>query len=181
MNRRRPPRHTGLYEWMQSIVTVFLVAFTLLTFVGRTMGVQLVSMTPTLLDGDRMIVQSIFYTPERGDVIIFSRNDFQEGAALVKRVIALEGDVVDIDTQAGIVYVNGAALHEPYTNGPTLVAGDMIYPYVVPAGHVFVIGDNRNHSTDSRHSVIGPVDEREIIGKVVAVVLPFDRARLFVF
>jgi len=169
-------RFRGLYDWMQSIVMVFLAVIFLLTFVGRTMAVQYESMTPTLLDGERMIVRSIFYSPRHGDVIIFSRHDFQDGAALVKRVIAMEGDVVDINTETGTVYVNGRALYEPYTNGPTNRAGDMDYPFTVPAGHIFVIGDNRNHSQDSRHWEIGPVDEREVIGQVVAVIMPFDRA-----
>jgi len=169
----------GLYEWMQSIVMVFLLVLVLLTFVGRTMGVQYQSMSPTLHDGDRMIVRSILYTPSAGDIIVFSRNDFEDGAALVKRVIALAGDVVDIDTESGLVYVNGFPLHEPYTSGPVRVTGTISYPFTVPEGHVFTMGDNRNASTDSRHVEIAAVDEREIIGQVVAVVLPFDRARLF--
>jgi len=174
----RPVRYQGLYDWMQSLVMVFLAVIFLLTFVGRTMAVQMQSMAPTLLDGDRMIVRSILYTPQRGDVIIFAKQEFQDGVALVKRVIALAGDVVDLNTETGVVYVNGVALDEPYTSGPTNMAGDLSYPFAVPEGHVFAIGDNRNGSRDSRHREIGPVDEREIIGQVVAVIMPFDRAGL---
>ena len=174
-----PSPNQGLYEWIQSLVPMFLVVLILLTFVGRTIGVQHESMTPTLLDGDRMIVRSIFYTPSQGDVIIFSRQGVEDGNAMVKRVIAIAGDVVDIDPVAGIVYVNGIALYEPFTNTPTNRTGDISYPLTVPEGHIFVLGDNRNHSRDSRCADIGPVDEREIIGQVVAVFMPFSRAQFF--
>jgi len=172
-----PVRFQGLYEWMQSIVIVFLIILCLLTFIGRPMGVHGYSMMPTLSEDDRMIIRSIGYTPDRGDVIVFSRHDFEEGAALVKRVIALAGDVVNLDAVAGMVYVNGILQDEPYINDLTRRAGNMSFPFTVPEGHVFVLGDNRNHSTDSRDMTIGAVDEREIIGQVVAVVLPFNRAR----
>ena len=188
MNAVQAPPHQGLYEWLQSLVPMFLIVLVLLTFVGRTIGVQHDSMNPTLFDGDRMIVRSIFYTPARGDIIIFSKQYFQDGAAVVKRVIALAGDTVDINTQTGVVYVRHAGqqyaftpLYEPFTSGPTHIAGDMVYPFTVPEGHVFVIGDNRGNSTDSRHTCIGAVDEREIIGQVVAVFLPFNRAQFFLF
>jgi len=171
--------YKGLYEWMQSIVIVFLFALGVLTFVGQTIGVLGPSMEPTLVENDRMIVRSIFYTPDRGDLVVFSRHDFQDGAALVKRVIALAGDVVDIDTSAGFVYVNGSRLHEPYTMELTHRPMTASFPFVVPVGHVFVLGDNRQNSKDSRDLVLGAVDEREIIGQVVAVVLPFNRAQWF--
>jgi len=176
MDEKSLVRYRGLYDWMQSIVMVFLAVIFLLTFVGRMMSVQMDSMTPTLLEDDRMIVRSVFYSPRRGDVVIFAKQEFQDGTALVKRIIALEGDRVAINTETGIVYVNDVALDEPYTNGPTNMAGNISYPYTVPPGHVFVIGDNRNHSLDSRHIEIGSVDERELIGQVVAVITPFDRA-----
>ena len=180
MNQEASPApFQGLYEWMQSVVMVFLAILALLTFGGQTIGVLGDSMLPTLAEDDRMIVRSIFYTPREGDIIVFSRHDFADGAALVKRVIALAGDVVDIDTTSGLVYVNGIPLQEPYTSGPVHVTGTIQYPFTVPEGHVFAIGDNRNASTDSRHIEIGAVDEREIIGQVMAVILPFDRARLF--
>ena len=172
--------HQGLFEWLQSLVPMFLIVLVLLTFVGRTIGVSQDSMNPTLFDGDRMIVRSIFYTPQQGDIIIFAKQYFEDGAAMVKRVIALEGDVVNI-TGTGLVYVNGVPLEEPYTSSPTLKTGNISYPHTVPAGHVFVIGDNRNHSADSRDIDIGPVDEREIIGQVVAVFLPFSRAQFFLY
>jgi len=171
-------RFQGLYLWMQSLVMMLLVIMFIVAFIGKPIEVRMASMTPTLLEGDRMIVRSIFYTPQRGDVVVFARHDFQDGQAIVKRVVALEGDVVDIDIDTGTVYLNGQALYEPFTNGPTNRAGDMSYPFTVPAGHVFVIGDNRNNSMDSRNTEIGPVDEREIIGQVVAVVLPLSRIGL---
>jgi len=174
-----PVRFQGLYEWMQSIVMVFLVILCLLTFIGRPMGVHGYSMMPTLSEDDRMIVRSVLYTPDRGDIVVFSRHDFEDGAALVKRVIGLAGDVVDLDTAAGTVYVNGIPQHEPYINDLTRRPGNMSFPFTVPTGHIFVLGDNRNHSTDSRDMEIGAVDEREIIGQVVAVILPFNRAQLF--
>ena len=174
----RKVRFMGLYDWMQSIVVMFLPIIFLLTFVGQTMGVQMESMSPTLHDGDRMIVRSIFYTPRRGDVIVFSLHDFRDGDALVKRVIGLGGDVIEINGDTGVVYVNGEPLTEPYISGPTHMTGNIDYPFTVPDGHVFVLGDNRRRSEDSRHRSIGTVDEREIIGQVMAVLMPFSRIGL---
>ncbi|MCL2367545.1 MAG: signal peptidase I [Oscillospiraceae bacterium] len=173
-----PLPYQGLNDWMRSVVTVFLPFLFILTFMGQTRAVEGVSMEPTLVAGEQMIIRSILYTPARGDVIILARHDLEDGAALVKRVIALAGDVVDIDTGTGTVYVNGLALDEPYTSGPTTFAGNITYPYTVPPGRIFVIGDNRGNSLDSRSSRLGSVDEREIIGQVVAVILPLNRARL---
>ena len=172
-------RFGELYLWMQSFVIMLLLVLGFLTFVGGPIGVQNISMMPTLAEHDRMIVRNLLYTPDRGDIIVFSRHDFEDGAALVKRVIGLEGDVIDIDTISGLVYVNGIALYEPYVNDLTRRLGSVHFPFTVPAGHVFVLGDNRNNSLDSRDIDIGAIDEREIIGQVVAVVLPLNRARLF--
>lgn len=177
MSEKKIP-YRGLYEWMQTIVVTFLLVLFLLLFIGRNIGVEQQSMTPTLLDGDRMIVRSILYTPSRGDIVIFAKQDFEEGTAMVKRVIGTAGDEIDIDTTSGIVYLNGAPLDEPFVNDLTFFAGDTIYPYIVPAGHVFVMGDNRNHSNDSRSTAIGSVDTREIIGQAIAVFFPFDRIGL---
>ena len=180
MNKEAKPAQYGeLYLWMRSFVIMMLLILGLITFVGTPIGVQNISMMPTLYEHDRMIVRTIFYTPDRGDIVVLSRYDFEDGAALVKRVIALEGEVVDIDTNSGLVYVNGVALHEPYVSEPTWRVGNIGLPFTVPAGHVFVLGDNRNRSMDSRDAEIGAVDEREIIGQVVAVYLPLNRARLF--
>ena len=158
---------------------MMLLILGLITFIGTPMGVRNISMMPTLYEHDRMILRSIFYTPDRGDIVVLSRHDVEDGNALVKRVVALAGDVVDIDTASGLVYVNGIALHEPYTSELTHRVGNIGFPFTVPAGHVFVLGDNRNRSMDSRDMELGAVDEREIIGQVVAVYLPLNRARLF--
>ena len=176
-----PVRYEALYEWMRSFVTIILPILFLLNFVGQSIPVQGTSMMPSFRDGDQMIVRSIFYEPQRGDVVTFARQDFLDGAILVKRVIALAGDVVDINAATGTVYVNGIVLDEPYASGPTEQAGNISYPFTVPPGHVFVLGDNRswNGSLDSRHADAGPIDERELLGRVVAVVFPLDRLELF--
>ena len=178
-SKQEKVKHQGLYDWMQSVVTTFLFIMILLTFVGRTMGVENTSMMPTLHDSDRMIIRSIFYTPAPNDIIVFSTQSFEDGASLVKRVIALAGDTVDIDFDRGIVYRNGLALEEPFVNSQSNLRGDVMFPQVVPEGHVFVLGDNRNSSADSRNSSIGHIDEREIIGRVVALITPINRAQLF--
>ena len=97
------------------------------------------------------------------------------GKPLVKRIIACEGDTVELDTEKGLVYVNGQALEEPYTAEPTYEAGDMTGQITVPEGCVFVMGDNRNHSTDSRFSDVGFVDSRDILGRVLLRIFPMDQ------
>jgi len=174
----KPVRFQELFNWMQSIVVVVIFLLGVLTFIGTPLGVHGYSMMPTLDANDRMLVRSIFYAPDRGDVVVLSRRDFEDGTALVKRVVALEGDVVNIDAESGLVYVNDMPLHEPYVSELTRRLGSVSFPFAVPAGHVFVLGDNRNRSMDSRDIEIGAVDEREIIGQVVAVFLPLNRARL---
>jgi len=175
----KPVRFKELYLWMQSLVFMLLLMLGFFAFIGTPMGVQNVSMMPTLSEQDTMIVRRVLYTPDRGDIVVLSRHDFEEGAALVKRVIGIAGDVVDIDAASGLVFVNGAPLHEPYVSELTRRMGNIGFPFTVPAGHVFTLGDNRNNSMDSRDMEIGAVDEREIIGQVVAIILPFNRARLF--
>jgi len=167
---------------MQSFVIVFLPVILLLTFVGQSVEVRGNSMLPTFQHGDQTITRSIFYTPQHGDVIVFSRHDVQDGTMLVKRVIALEGDVVDIHPVTGTVFVNYVALDEPYASDPVTLPGDITYPFTVPPGYLFVLGDNRSPggSLDSRSTSLGPVDEREVIGQVVAVIAPLGRIGLFV-
>ena len=128
-------------------------------------------MFPTLLDGDRVVTSRLFYTPQCGDIVVVQTDTFGP-KAIVKRVIATGGQTVDIDFEKGIVYVDGVALNEEYTAELTLTQEDFSGPITVPEGCLFLMGDNRNASTDSRSSRVGMVDERCVLGKVWAIALP---------
>jgi signal peptidase I len=164
-----------LYDWVQCIVSAVLCCILIFVFCGRLISVDGSSMYPTLHNGDRVITSNLLYTPKYGDIIILSSDSFEESfgsGALVKRIIATEGQTVDIDFEAGIVYVDGAALDEPYVNELTYTKESVDFPVTVPEGCVFVMGDNRNASTDSRDLRVGMVDTRNIIGKVYLVAIP---------
>ena len=132
------------------------------------------SMYSTLWDGDWLIVLSnVFYQePEYGDIIVACKDSFNDGEAIIKRVIATEGQTVDIDFEAGVVYVDGVALEEDYTFTPTNVREGTQFPLVVEKGCVFAMGDNRNESLDGRDPRIGQIDKREILGKALFLLYP---------
>lgn len=162
-----------LYEWVQALVCSVLAVVMLFTFVVRLIGVDGYSMLPTLQDGDRLLVlNSMLYSDYRyGDIVVLRKDTFLE-EPIVKRVIATEGQTVDIDFLNGTVYVNGEALREDYINELTFLEEGTEFPLTVPKGCVFVMGDNRNHSSDSRHSRLGTVDVRYVIGKAVVLAFP---------
>ncbi len=149
------------------IMIVFLLVFRVIIVSGS-------SMYSTLLDGDYLLLLSnVFYhEPEQGDIVVISKESFDNGSAIVKRVIATEGQIVDIDFANGIVYVDGLPLEEDYINTPTNVEESMAFPLIVDENCVFVMGDNRNASKDSRNPEIGLVDKREILGKAVILLYP---------
>lgn len=170
-------------SWQQNAVLylhdlVYLLAAIMLVFIliFRIVIVDGTSMNQTLLHGDYLLLMSnTFYrNPQYGDIVVISKDSFDDGDPIVKRVIATEGQTVDIDFYAGVVYVDGIALDEPYTNTPTNTEGGMLFPLTVEEGCVFVMGDNRNRSRDSRYPEIGQVDEREILGKAIFLILPGD-------
>ena len=130
-------------------------------------------MESTLFSRDRVLISNLFYTPEQGDIVVFRKASYKE-EALIKRVIALEGQTVDIDFEEGLVYVDGVALNEPYVNTPTNMQLDFEGEITVPEGCVFVLGDNRNKSNDSRDDRIGCIDERFILGRVVLRITPLS-------
>jgi len=163
-----------IYDWVECFVTPFVFVIFIFIFVCRTNLVDGTSMLPTLEDGDRMLVSNLLFTPEQGDIIIFRKASFKE-EPLVKRVIAVAGQTVDIDPVAGTVSVDDVVLEEDYISEPTSLMYDVTFPVTVPEGCVFVMGDNRNDSADSRYGPIGMVDTRYIIGKVYAVITPFSR------
>ena len=146
----------------------------LFTFVARIIVVSGASMENTLHGGDLMLVWSLGYAPRQGDVVVVTQESYQEDS-IVKRVIALEGQTVDIDYYTSTVYVDGKPLKEDYIKEEMLVPsyGEGVNHVTVPEGCIFVMGDNRNHSADSRLPLIGIVDERCVIGRGVAVVFPF--------
>lgn len=174
MEEKRFQRNVDILDWYDALVFALAVLVLLFAFCARIVVVSGSSMNDTLTDGDRLLVQSTFYTPQRGDVVVVD-GYINYGKPLVKRVIAKGGDTVDIDTDAGLVYVNGEALDEPYTPEGTLSAGDVTFPLTVPEGTLFLMGDNRQHSTDSRSSSIGFIDERDILGKVLLRLYPFGK------
>ncbi len=162
-----------VYDWLQCIVTALLVCVLVFVFLARMIGVVGSSMVDTLHEGDRIIISNLFYTPKQGDIVVLLKESLREDA-IVKRVIAVEGQTVDIDFENGIVYVDGVALDEPYIYEPTFTAEDFDGEVTVPEGCVFCMGDNRNGSTDSRDSRVGMIDTREILGRVILRVFPFD-------
>jgi len=162
-----------VYDWIQCVVTALIFCVLLFVLCVRLVDVVGPSMMPTLKDNDKMIVSNLFYEPKQGDIIIFKKTEFKD-EALVKRVIATAGQTVDIDFDRGIVTVDGVALDEPYIAELTANRIDFSGPMTVPEGCIFVMGDNRNESTDSRDSRIGMVDTRLVIGKVYFRAFPFS-------
>ncbi len=160
--------------YLHDIVHLLAGILLVLLLVFRVVIVSGPSMNRTMVDGDYLLLLSnLFYgSPEQGDIIVASKNSFKNGEPIIKRVIATEGQVVDIDFEAGIVYVDGTALDEPYTNTPTNLQEGIVFPVTVKEGCVFVMGDNRNSSKDSRNPEIGQIDCREILGRAIFLILP---------
>ena len=154
----KPLRGQNLMEWYEALISAALVLVLVFSFFFRIIQVDGESMVPTLDNGDKLIVWGAGYEPQRGDV----------------RVIAKGGDTISIDYSTGAVTVNGELLQEDYIAEPTYLGYDVEFPYTVPEGTVFVMGDNRNASLDSRSSYVGCIDERDILGKVLLCFLPFS-------
>ena len=178
------PRRPGaeLYEWLQLFLGCVVAAVVLFTCVARLTRVDGESMNNTLQDGELMLIWSLGYTPKQGDIVVLNKTtvilpDWNEPRAIVKRVIATGGQTVDIDYNTGAVYVDGQPLDEPY------IPEDMYLPFgpdmqgthwEIPEGSIFVMGDNRNHSTDSRDDRLGIINTDYILGKVVLALWPIS-------
>lgn len=169
-----------LFFWLQALVMALVALIVLFTFVGRIISVDGPSMLPTLHDKDMLLLRSIGYTPKQGDIVVLTKDfDHYVDQPIVKRVIAVGGQTVRIDYEESKVYVDGVALNEPYINEKLMFrpGGKLtIEELTVPEGSVFVLGDNRNNSSDSRHYELGAIDNRYILGEAIMILLPFSDA-----
>ena len=168
-----------IFEWMQSIINAVIVVTLICTFAIRIINVDGTSMMNTLIDGDKLIVTSYFHNYSYGDVVIISRGTELE-KILVKRVIATEGQIVDINTETGKVTVDNVVIDDQkYTKDGlgTFNIADVEFPVTVPEGMVFVMGDNRAVSKDSRDSEVGFIDVNNIIGKAELILIPSDATK----
>ena len=174
--KRDPSAGLDLYLNVRVLVSMMAIFVLLFTFVARIIVVSGESMENTLLGGDLILVWSLGYTPGQGDIVVLTQESYQEDS-IVKRVIAVEGQRVDIDYSSGTVYVDDVPLKEDYTKERMFLPfyGEGINHVTVPEGCIFVMGDNRNHSADSRYPDIGIVDVRCVIGRGLMVVFPFNR------
>ena len=172
-----------LFYWLNALTTALVSLVLVFTFIGRLTRVQGESMTNTLQDQQLLLVWSLGYEPKQGDIVVLNKTTVEHlgGVAIVKRVIATGGQTVDIDYDAGTVAVDGQVLDEPY------ILEEMLWPssshmqethFEVPEDSIFVMGDNRNGSTDSRHEWLGAIDEDYILGQAVAVLWPLGRIGL---
>ena len=165
---------TACLEYLHDIVYILAVILLVFTFCARVVIVSGSSMFSTLVDGDYLLVlnRPLCGELDQGDIVVASMDRFKDGEAIVKRVIATEGQTVDIDFRSGVVYVDGEAMQEDYIYTPTYLSEGMEFPLVVEEGCVFLMGDNRGDSRDSRAPEIGQVDTREILGKAVFLMMP---------
>lgn len=171
-----------VYTLLHDLVYILACVTIVFVFAIRLVGVDGDSMYPTLHDRDYLgLLSNVFYQEvEQGDIVVMTVPYFQT-EPIVKRVVATEGQQVDIDFTAGLVYVDGVLLDETYIYEPTYLSYDemgqgLTYPATVPEGCIFVMGDNRNHSADSRYAPVGMVDERDVLGKVLCVLFPGKNA-----
>lgn len=172
------------YDWLQMLTFVLVTVVLVFTFLGMVIGVSGTSMYPTLHHRDIMVIQRVGYTPAQGDVVVLRKDSFLE-EAIVKRVIAVAGQEVEIDYDHNTVYVDGVALDEPYINPEDedvmVERSGMVYrEFTVPEGCIFVMGDNRNGSTDSRYAELGMVDTGYVLGRALCVAFPFHHIQSLV-
>ena len=182
-----------ILEILESVVISVFVVLMLFTYIARPVTVDGRSMEPTLYDQDKLIMRTLFYTPKVGDIVIIdnqksytyniSEDEVIEGQGLekriIKRVIALGGQEVDIDFETGVVTVDGKQLEEDYIFDLTKTnARAFDYPVKVPEGYIFVMGDNRNNSTDSRSGYVGFVKEEDVLGEAIMRFYPFNKMKL---
>ena len=175
--RQKEPETTwrdSMMLYLHDIICLLAALIVVFVLLFRVVVVSGSSMYSTLWSGDYLLVLSSTFSgePQYGDVIVASKDSFNDGEPIIKRVIATEGQVVDIDFQSGIVYVDGVALEESYTFTSTNVSEGMEFPLTVEEGCVFAMGDNRNRSRDSRYPDIGQIDEREILGQALFLFFP---------
>ncbi|MBO5944870.1 MAG: signal peptidase I [Clostridia bacterium] len=161
-----------VYDWLDSLIYAILLILLIFAFFFRVVGVNGDSMNPTLQSGDWLTVSAITNEVKTGDIVVITQpNSLNE--PLIKRVIAKGGDTVNIDFIEGTVTVNGKILYEPYIAEKTEISGDYVYPLEIPEGYIFVMGDNRNDSLDSRFRTIGLIDERYVLGVAETRIYPF--------
>ena len=164
---------SALYCWAQAAVTAVVGVILLFTFGVRLISVNGPSMQDTLYTGDQLLVlNAMFCDFKAGDVVVINDYNAELSDTLVKRIIAVGGQTVDIDFTTGAVYVDGALLDEPYIKEPTYSPEGVAFPLTLAEDEVFVMGDNRNHSTDSRDTRLGPVNEGYLQGKALLLVTP---------
>lgn len=168
--------------WVCIILAVcYAVYFACCKFFISTVEITGHSMQQTIFDGDKVVLNNQNYEPKQGDIVVIAENGTQLDTAIIKRVIAVAGQTVDIDFHTGTVYVDGEVLDESaYTeNGSTTKDEGMQFPQTVPENCVFVLGDNRNVSEDSRNPKVGMVDKHFILGRVTMVIYPLHRIKFF--
>ena len=186
--KKEKQQQTPAKNWVQSlfrdldVIYIFVAIILLNVLLFRVTVVNGGSMNQTLVDGDKLLLISntVYRNPKQGDIIVASKDSFRDGECIVKRIIATEGQLVEIDFENRVIKVDGQVLEESYAyfaandRDPLHFEG-VTFPQVVPEGCVFVMGDNRNHSTDSRSTLIGLVDERSVLGKVIARLSPTEK------
>lgn len=164
-------------EWLEAVAIAVMVVLLVFTFVLRQVVVEGDSMYPTLENKDRLIITHLFYTPKQGDIIVVNcEGENKLNKTIIKRVIATEGQEVNIDFENAVVTVDGVALEEDYINAlTTRNDGAFTYPVTVPENCVFVMGDNRNHSTDSRSPEVGFLSVDDVLGKAFFRLTPLNK------
>jgi len=165
-----------LFSWLQALVFALIVLIICFTFLGRIISVDGSSMFPTLHDHDMLLLQCLGYTPKQGDVVVLNKPFSGITDPIVKRIIATGGQTVRIDYTEAKVYVDDVPLDEPYINETMFPPSYASLSYIeVPEGSIFVMGDNRNASSDSRSVELGTIDSRYILGRALVVLFPLGQ------
>lgn len=174
-------KYTSFYEIAATFVTAVILLLTIFTFVVRPVSVSGSSMVPTLSSGDWLLISQSTKAPERGDIVVVN-DTAQLHEPIIKRVIAVAGDTINIDYETSTVYINGSEVSEPYileAMEQPLNRSLLRLPLTVPEGYVFVMGDNRNISLDSRYTEVGLIDVREIQGRAAGRVFPLGEWSIY--